>query len=103
MRNPNFGLCENKDADQLCSYIAQLISAFVFATGIVQFLFSINPKFQASNILLGLYRPIRVGAGRKPRRLVFWRRGSNDAALKASHHTEYEPQPYKIKEITFSA
>ena len=33
MRKPEFCLCENKDADQLCSYCAvnaQLISAFVF-------------------------------------------------------------------------
>ena len=37
MRKPDFCLCKNKDADQLCS-TAQLIGAFVFATQIVQFL-----------------------------------------------------------------
>ena len=32
-----------------CAVTAQLISAFVFAEGIVQFLFFLNPKFQASS------------------------------------------------------
>ena len=56
---------------------AKLISAFVFATRIVQFLFYLNPKLQASSSFLSLYRPICVGPGRKPRRPVFSRRGSN--------------------------
>ena len=53
-------------------------TAIVFATRIVQFLFRIflNPKFQASSMLLEVYRPICVGPGRKPRRPVFSRRGS---------------------------
>ena len=55
---------------------AKLISAFVFATQIVQFLFFLNPKFQASSLLLTLYRPVCVRPGRKPRRLVFSHRGS---------------------------
>ena len=55
---------------------AKLISAFVFATRIVQFLFYLNPKFQASSSFLSLYRPVCVGPGRKPRRPVFSRRGS---------------------------
>ena len=42
-----------------------LISAFVFAGQEVQFLF-LNPKFQASNLLLRLYRPVCVGPGRNP-------------------------------------
>ena len=45
---------------------AQLISAFVFATRIVQFLFYLNPKFQASSSFLCLYRPVCVGPVRKP-------------------------------------
>ena len=40
-----FFICKNKDADQL-------ISAFVFATYIVQSLFFLNPKFQTSSHLL---------------------------------------------------
>ena len=45
IRKPKICLCENKDADQL-------MSAFVFATGIVQSLYFLNPKFQASSLLL---------------------------------------------------
>ena len=45
---------------------AKLISAFVFATRIVQFLFYLNPKFQASSTFLCLYRPVYVGPVRKP-------------------------------------
>ena len=56
---------------------AKLISAFVFAIGIVHFLFLLNPKFQASMLLLGLYMSVCVRPGRKPRRPVFWRRSSN--------------------------
>ena len=55
---------------------AKLISAFVFATRIVQSLYFLNPKFQASNHLLWLYSPVCVGPGRKPRRPVFAQRGS---------------------------
>ena len=68
MRKPAFCICENKDADQLRSYA--LIIAFVFAIRIVQSLFYLNPKFQASSHLLWLYRPVCVGPGRKPRRPV---------------------------------
>ena len=45
---------------------AKLISAFVFATRIVQFLFYLNPKFQASSSFLCLYRLVCVGPVRKP-------------------------------------
>ena len=59
---------------------AKLISAFVFATRIVQFLFYLNPKFQASSHFLWLYSPVYVGPCQQPRRSVFSQRGSNDAA-----------------------
>ena len=60
MRKPTICICENKGADQLrsnCEAIsfavtAKLISAFVFATWIVQFLYFQNPKCPASNHLL---------------------------------------------------
>ena len=55
---------------------AQLISAFVFATWIVQSLFYLNPKFQAPSHLLCVYSLVCVGHGRKPRRPVFSQRGS---------------------------
>ena len=55
---------------------AKLISAFVFATRIVQSLFYVNPKFQASSHLLWLYSLLCVGPGRTPRRPGFSQRGS---------------------------
>ena len=69
VRKPDFCLCENKGADQLRSN-CEADHAFVFATRIVQSLFFLNPKFQAS-------RSVCVRADRKPRRPVFSRRGSN--------------------------
>ena len=44
---------------------AKLISAFVFAIRIVQSLYYLHPKFQASSHHLWLYRPVCVGPGRK--------------------------------------
>ena len=60
---------------------AKMISAFVFATRIVQSLYFLNPKFQASSDLLWLYSPVCVGPGRKPRRPVFSERGSYDVGF----------------------
>ena len=51
---------------------AKLISAFVFATWIVQSLFYLNAKSHDSSHLLWLYSPVCVGPGRKPRRRVFF-------------------------------
>ena len=45
---------------------AKLISAFVFATQIVQFLFYLNPEFQDSSSFLCMYSPVCVGPVRKP-------------------------------------
>ena len=70
MRKPAFCICENKDADQL-AVTAKLISAFVFATLIVQSLYFLNLKFQASGHLLWPYSLVCIGLGRKPRRPVF--------------------------------
>ena len=58
MGKSTFCICKNKDADQLCGnrdtakLTAKLISVFVFATWIVQSLYFLNPKFQASSHLL---------------------------------------------------
>ena len=65
MGKPTICIGENKGADQLREAD---ISAFVFATRIVQFLFYFNPKFQASSSFLCLYRPVCVGP---TRRLIF--------------------------------
>ena len=80
MRKPAFCICENKDADQLRGY-AKLISIFILATRIVQSLYFLNPKFQASSHLLWLYSPVCVGPGRNPRKLVFQQRGSYSLSL----------------------
>ena len=53
------------------SVTTKLISAFVFAIRIVQSLYYLNSKFQASSHLLWLYSPVCVGPGRIPRRPVF--------------------------------
>ena len=45
---------------------AKLISAFVFATRIVQFLFVLKPKFPVSSHLLCQYSSICVGPFQKP-------------------------------------
>ena len=50
---------------------AKLISAFVFATRIVQFFFYLIPKFQASSSFLLLCRLVCVGPVRKPHCLFF--------------------------------
>ena len=65
MRNQLFANAKTKTQIN-CAVTGQLISAFVFATRIVQSLFYLNLKFQASNHLLWLYSLVCVGPGRKP-------------------------------------
>ena len=77
MRKPDFCIGENKGADQLRGN-READQRLCFRYWIVQFLFYLNPKFQASSSFLSLYRPVCVGPGRKPRRPVFSRRGSFD-------------------------
>ena len=55
MRKLAFCKCENKGAVTVL-----LISAFIYTTKIVQSLFFLNPKFQASSHLLWLYSPVCV-------------------------------------------
>ena len=52
--NRLFGICKNKDADQLCRNHST-DQCLIFATQIVQSLFFLNPKFQASCHPLKLY------------------------------------------------
>ena len=75
MRKPAFAYAKTKTQISF-AVAAKLISAFVFATRIVQSLFLLNPKFQASSHLLWLYSTVYVGPGRKPRRPGFSERGS---------------------------
>ena len=65
MRKPTIFICETK-AQISFAVTAKLISAFVFSTRIVQFLFYLNPNFQASSSFLCLYRPVCVGPVQKP-------------------------------------
>ena len=87
VRNPAFAYAKTKTQIS-CAVTAQLISAFVFATWIVQSLFYLNPKLQASSYLLWLYSPVCVRPGRKPRRPVFSQRGSIILILALSCFTD---------------
>ena len=75
VRKPAFAHAKTKTQISF-AVTAKLISAFVFATRIVQSLYYLNPKSHATNRLLWLYSPVCVGPGRKPRRPVFSERGS---------------------------
>ena len=85
MRKPAFCICEKKTQNSF-AVTAKLISAFVFATRIVQSLCFLYTKFQASSHLAWLYSLVCVGPGRKTRRPVFSQRGSNNTTF--IHHTE---------------
>ena len=71
LRKPAFCICKNKYA-----VTGKLISAFVFATRIVQSLYFLNSKCQASSHLLWLYSLACVGPGQKTLKPVFSQRGS---------------------------
>ena len=74
----------------------KLISAFVFAPRIVQSLYFLNPKFQASSHFLWLYSQICVGPSRKPRRPVFSQRGSIMTSLNPFFHKVKQVHVYRI-------
>ena len=76
MRKPFFFAYAKTKTQISFAMTAKLISAFVFATWIIQSLYFLNLKFQASNHILCLYSPVCVGPCRKPRIQVFLRRGS---------------------------
>ena len=50
----------------ICIGTAQLISAFVFTTQIIQSLYFLHPKFQASSHPVWLHSQVCVGPGWKP-------------------------------------
>ena len=70
-----FCICENKDADQLRGN-READQRLCFRYTIVQSLYFLNPKFEASRHILWLYSQICVKTGRKPQRPVFLQRGS---------------------------
>ena len=65
MGKPTICIGKNKDTERLRGN-GEADQVFVFATRIVQFLFYINQKFQASSSFLCLYKPVCVGPGLKP-------------------------------------
>ena len=75
MRKPAFLHMRKQDADQLRGN-SEADRQLCFSYRIVQFLFCLNTKFQASGHLLSLCSPVCVRPGRKPRRPVFSERGS---------------------------
>ena len=100
MRKPDLAYAKTK-AQISCAVTAQLISAFVFDTRIVQFLFFLNSKFQASNNPLCLYRAVCVGPGRKPRRPVFSRHSSHNVhKLKSPYLYHEQNYPFIIIKYT---
>ena len=66
---------------------AKLISTFVFATRIVQFLYFLNPKFPATGNLPCLYSLVCVGHGQKPKLLFFSCEGSNFFCFQGGNQT----------------
>ena len=58
VRKPAFCIYAKTKAQISFAVIAKLISAFVFALRIVQFLYYLNPKFQASSHFVWLYSPV---------------------------------------------
>ena len=61
MRKTDFGICENKDADQLRGY-READLRLCFATQIVQSPYFLNLKFQASSHL-SFFLPLRLNPG----------------------------------------
>ena len=76
VRKLAFRICQKIKTQISCAVTTQLLSPFVFAIQIVQFLHFLNLKFQAPSHLLRLYSPICVGLDWKPQRQVFSPRGS---------------------------
>ena len=70
VRKPDFCICEKQRPRSASRFAVttKLISAFVFATQIVQSLSFLNIKFQASSHFLRRHSLICVGPGRKSRR-----------------------------------
>ena len=78
------------------------VTDFVFATRIVQFIFYLNPKFQASSHLVCLYSLVCVGPGRKLLRPVFAQRGSYIITYKGRRNTLASLTVCFIQVLTFA-
>ena len=80
MRKPAICLCQNKDADQLCSNCTA-DQCHCFRYPLVQSLLWLNLKFQASSLLQKLDILFSVRPGQKPQGPVFSGHGSNDILM----------------------
>ena len=80
---------------------ANLISAFVFTTQILQSLYFLNPRFQASSHLQWLYSLVCVGPGRRPRRPVFSQRGSYEPRCKKTGLRGFRPGPTQTRFFSY--
>ena len=92
MGKPTICTGKNKGAGQLSSTV-KLISAFVFATWIVQFLYFLNSKFPASSHPLCFYSLVCVGPVRKSH---CW--FSHKAAHMIGSSPQFLPRPIRIPE-----
>ena len=61
-----FSACAKTKAQISFAVATRVISGFVFTTRIVQFLFSLNPKFHVSSHLLLLHIPVCVRPCQRP-------------------------------------
>ena len=76
MRKPDFCICENKDADQLCgNFEADQRLCFRYTDSTIPLL-SKSEIFKSLAIFLKLYSLVCVRPGLKPRRPFFSERGS---------------------------
>ena len=88
MRNPVFCICDNKSIQIICTASVQLISAFVFATWLLQFLYFLHLKYQVPSDLLGLHSRFVLGLIRNPED----RFSRDEAHIKPFHEILYEPR-----------
>ena len=86
MRNPVFCICDNKSIQIICTASVQLISAFVFASWLLQSLYFLHLKYQVPSDLLGLHSPVWSGLVRNPEDRL-----SRDEPHIKPFHEIYEP------------
>ena len=98
-RKPPFCICENKDADQLRGN-READQRLVFATRIIESLYFLNPKLQASSHLLWVHSPVCVGPGQKLRKPVFSQRCSNKWHININ---QYHRLQMNIKQLPSSS
>ena len=102
MRKPAFCIHAKTKTQISFTVIAKLISAYVFATWIVQSLYFLITKFQASSILVWSYSLVCVGPGRKPPKTGFLATRLIIKSMVASTAVSVEPGPEVIEVFSCS-